>query len=70
MKTKKTLKRLKKVVVLLSNVIDQLPGDKRGKSQAGTPVGSGQEEEFSCRQEALAYGQAQRRKCSHRAAIE
>jgi hypothetical protein len=30
MKTKKTLKRLKKVVVLLSNVIDQLPGSNDG----------------------------------------
>jgi hypothetical protein len=30
MKTKKTLKRLKKVVGLLSNVIDQLPGGKNG----------------------------------------
>jgi hypothetical protein len=30
MKTKKTLKRLKKVVALLSNVIDRLPGSKGG----------------------------------------
>ena len=30
MKTKKTLKRLKKVVALLSNVIDQLPGGNDG----------------------------------------
>ena len=30
MKTKKTLKRLKKVVALLSEVIDQLPGNKDG----------------------------------------
>jgi hypothetical protein len=30
MKTKKTIKRLKKVVALLSNVIDQLPGSKDG----------------------------------------
>jgi hypothetical protein len=30
MKTKKTLKRLNKVVALLSNVIDQLPGSNDG----------------------------------------
>jgi hypothetical protein len=30
MKTRKTLKRLKKVVALLSNVIDKLPGSNHG----------------------------------------
>jgi hypothetical protein len=49
MKTKKTLKRLKKVVALLSNVIDRLPGSKGGlenlldsesKCRSGDEVGA------------------------------